>query len=87
MIAPTYPSTALAEPMDSQAKIKRECGSSMRTENLNMNSNESPFPQQLYEMLESASKESFEDVVSWEPRGRSFVVRKPQKFATDVLPM
>eukprot|EP00549_Striatella_unipunctata_P013132 CAMPEP_0118710168 /NCGR_PEP_ID=MMETSP0800-20121206/23181_1 /TAXON_ID=210618 ORGANISM="Striatella unipunctata, Strain CCMP2910" /NCGR_SAMPLE_ID=MMETSP0800 /ASSEMBLY_ACC=CAM_ASM_000638 /LENGTH=217 /DNA_ID=CAMNT_0006614219 /DNA_START=104 /DNA_END=757 /DNA_ORIENTATION=+ len=45
-----------------------------------------PFPMILYYMLMHVSKEGFEEVVSWQPHGRCFVVHKPRKFAEEILP-
>ena len=82
MIAPAVPPTALPMESTDQAKVMPE---TMSRKNIKANE-ESDFPQRLYKMLECASEESFDDVISWEPSGRSFMVRKPQKFATEVMP-
>ncbi len=41
-----------------------------------------PFPLKLHDMLNSTSAEGMEDVVSWQPHGRCFVVHKPKEFVT-----
>ncbi len=67
--------------------IRLGCGDSLtRNTKTTSSAKDGNFPQKLYKMLESASKESFEDVISWEPNGRSFVVRDTDKFAKEVLP-
>ena len=45
------------------------------------------FPNQLYKMLQEASHSdnSFEDIVSWLPHGRSFMVHKPHKFTDEIM--
>ena len=43
------------------------------------------FPTKLYEMLAQASAEGFDDIVSWQPHGRAFLVRKPASFVSDVM--
>ena len=43
------------------------------------------FPTKLYEMLSQASKEGFDDIVSWQPHGRAFLVRKPSSFVSDIM--
>ena len=48
------------------------------------------FPTKLYEMLIKASDDdsldAFEDIVSWQPHGRCFIVRNPKKFVAYVMP-
>ncbi|KAG7355496.1 HSF-type DNA-binding protein [Nitzschia inconspicua] len=39
-----------------------------------------PFPMKLHAMLEGVRQEGLEDVCSWQPHGRSFVVRNPKEF-------
>lgn len=48
-------------------------------------SSNTPFPIKLHQMLEGVEKEGLEDVVSWQPHGRCFVVHKPNQFK-DLLP-
>lgn len=43
------------------------------------------FPGKLYEMLAQASEEGCDDIVSWLPHGRSFLVRKPEDFVSEVM--
>jgi len=43
------------------------------------------FPNKLYEMLFEASKLGFEDIISWQPHGRAFLVRKADAFVTEVM--
>lgn len=45
-----------------------------------------PFPEKLYKMLQEADKVGFEDVVSWQPHGRCFVVHQPKRFVAEILP-
>jgi HSF-type DNA-binding len=45
-----------------------------------------PFPVKLFAMLELIEADGLGDVVSWQPHGRCFVVRKPAAFSTGVLP-
>lgn len=48
-----------------------------------------PFPQKLYEMLdhvESASEPGLAEIISWQPHGRCFLVRKPKDFTNIILP-
>ena len=43
-----------------------------------------PFPVQLYILLES---NEHEDIISWQPSGRSFFLHKPQDFVDSVMPL
>lgn len=44
-----------------------------------------PFPIKLHEMLEAISQDGLENVISWQPHGRCFVLRKPKDFI-ELLP-
>jgi len=39
-----------------------------------------PFPLKLHDMLNATSAAGMEDIVSWQPHGRCFVVHKPKEF-------
>lgn len=39
-----------------------------------------PFPMKLHAMLEGVVREGLEDLCSWQPHGRAFVVHKPKEF-------
>ena len=45
-----------------------------------------PFPERLYTMLSQVENEGFEDVVSWQPHGRCFIVHQPKRFVEEVMP-
>lgn len=45
-----------------------------------------PFPDRLYDMLAQAHVQGFEDIVSWQPHGRAFIVRNAGRFVDEVLP-
>jgi hypothetical protein len=45
-----------------------------------------PFPIKLHEMLEGMADNGSQDVVSWQPHGRSFRVHQPEVFARDIMP-
>lgn len=44
-----------------------------------------PFPLKLHEMLEAIQQDSLDNVISWQPHGRCFVLRKPKEFI-EMLP-
>jgi len=44
------------------------------------------FPDVLYEMLEAAQKEGFDDIVSWLPDGKTFRVHQKLDFVQDIMP-
>ena len=46
----------------------------------------SPFPQRLHEMLETVENDNQENMISWQPHGRSFLIHKPEVFARQILP-
>eukprot|EP00934_Nitzschia_sp_Nitz4_P001601 Nitzschia sp. Nitz4//scaffold9_size221794//158959//159921//NITZ4_001368-RA/size221794-processed-gene-0.339-mRNA-1//-1//CDS//3329561067//1601//frame0 len=45
-----------------------------------------PFPIKLHEMLDAVIREGKEDIVSWQPHGRCFLVHKPKEFV-ELLPI
>lgn len=45
------------------------------------------FVERVYTMLEDAKAESFEDIVGWEPDGKSFKVHKTTEFEETIQPM
>ncbi|KAL7560150.1 hypothetical protein ACA910_013161 [Epithemia clementina (nom. ined.)] len=46
-----------------------------------------PFPMQLHDMLQHADIRGFDNIVSWQPHGRAFLVHDPQRFVSEVMPM
>jgi hypothetical protein len=47
----------------------------------------SPFPMVLHTMLNLAKSDKFEDIVSWQPHGRCFLVHDQERFVKEVMPM
>lgn len=45
-----------------------------------------PFPEKLFELLESASEQGLDEIIGWQPHGRCFVVHKPKEFVEVVMP-
>lgn len=45
-----------------------------------------PFPARLFNMLESAAMEGLDEIVSWQPHGRSFLVHDKASFVKVMLP-
>ena len=45
-----------------------------------------PFPEKLHFMLSRVESEGLSDIVSWQPHGRCFIVRKPKEFVTEIMP-
>ncbi len=45
-----------------------------------------PFPLKLHELLEKVEEEGHQQIVSWQPHGRAFVVREPKTFVADLMP-
>ena len=46
-----------------------------------------PFPWKLHDMLERVDVDGYEQIVSWQPHGRSFMVHKPDAFVETVMPV
>ena len=46
-----------------------------------------PFPMQLYDMLQHADTRGFNNIVSWQSHGRAFLVHQPQRFVKEVMPL
>jgi HSF-type DNA-binding len=44
------------------------------------------FPFKLHKMLQEATVEEFEEVVSWQPHGRAFRVHDRETFIRDIMP-
>lgn len=44
-----------------------------------------PFPLKLHELLERAEEEGLNDIVSWQPHGRAFIVHQPKTFVTGIM--
>jgi hypothetical protein len=52
-----------------------------------MNRGEQNFPVKLHYMLNELEKDGMDDIVSWQPHGRCFLVHKQQQFVEQVLPL
>jgi hypothetical protein len=58
------------------------------TQSSNMsNGGEQNFPVKLHYMLNELEKDGMDDIVSWQPHGRCFLVHKQQQFVDHVLPL
>jgi hypothetical protein len=58
------------------------------TQSSNMgNGGEQNFPVKLHYMLNELEKDGMDDIVSWQPHGRCFLVHKQQQFVEQVLPL
>lgn len=44
------------------------------------------FPEKLHEMLSVVGSEGVDEVVSWLPHGRCFMVRKKRDFVEEIMP-
>lgn len=44
------------------------------------------FPFKLYRMLAEAEEENNEDIVSFDAKGKCFMIHKPREFVTDIMP-
>ena len=46
-----------------------------------------PFPMILHGIIEMCEANNFEDIISWQPHGLAFKIRKPKKFREIILPI
>jgi HSF-type DNA-binding len=44
------------------------------------------FPMRLHEVLNDVESDGLEQIISWAPHGRCFMIHRPQDFVTKVLP-
>ena len=44
------------------------------------------FPMKLHEVLEQVELDDLAHVISWQPHGRCFIIRKPKEFVDHVMP-
>lgn len=51
------------------------------------NRGEENFPVKLHYMLTELENDGMDDIVSWQPHGRCFLVHKQQRFVEQVLPL
>lgn len=73
-------------------KTKREKTAGDTTDDATSNSEQPvlnkmkfPFPWKLYTLLEDAKKQKKEDIVSWDPDGKSFKVHKKREFSEQIM--
>jgi len=57
---------------------------SKKTKNAPRGGVTTPFPVKLHNILQ---KNIHDDIISWQPHGRSFLLRKPKDFVTEVMPL
>jgi hypothetical protein len=50
-------------------------------------SGEESFPYKLHYMLTELETDGMDDIVSWQPHGRCFLVHKQKEFVEQVLPL
>ena len=43
------------------------------------------FPMRLHRLLQDATKFGFEDIICWQPGGKSFKVNHPERFAAEIM--
>ena len=76
----TSSSPVYAEAEDAPSKEKSSAAASTSS-----SSNKSSFPKKLYQLLEDAEENGFDDVVSWMPQGHAFIVRNPKEFTDNIM--
>ena len=45
-----------------------------------------PFPLKLYQMLDDAERQGYDNIVSWVPEGNGFIIYNPKELTNTVLP-
>jgi hypothetical protein len=69
-------------------KGEERTGNLLIEEHTSMNRRgEQNFPVKLHYMLNELEKDGMDDIVSWQPHGRCFLVHKQQQFVEQVLPL
>lgn len=48
---------------------------------------EQNFPVKLHGLLDNLEEDGLENVMGWQPHGRSFVVRDQKRFVEEILPL
>ncbi len=88
MMTTSAPSLDISEPHSPLCPSKQEEEShSQTTEDSSCcKINALPFPWQLHSVLEAASKEGFDHIVSWLEDNRSFKVHRPELFVKHIIP-
>jgi hypothetical protein len=51
------------------------------------NPGEENFPVKLHYMLTELETDGMDDIISWQPHGRCFLVRKQHQFVEEMLPL
>eukprot|EP00339_Tiarina_fusa_P001822 CAMPEP_0117019568 /NCGR_PEP_ID=MMETSP0472-20121206/14998_1 /TAXON_ID=693140 ORGANISM="Tiarina fusus, Strain LIS" /NCGR_SAMPLE_ID=MMETSP0472 /ASSEMBLY_ACC=CAM_ASM_000603 /LENGTH=309 /DNA_ID=CAMNT_0004724567 /DNA_START=57 /DNA_END=986 /DNA_ORIENTATION=+ len=46
-----------------------------------------PFPCKVYDMLEDAASQGFDDIVAWNSEGNGFMVHNKDKFTKEIIPL
>ncbi|KAG7340891.1 HSF-type DNA-binding protein [Nitzschia inconspicua] len=81
--AATFPHAKATTATSTGTSSKDEDSSSQ--DNAISSTHKLPFPWKLHKLLEHAEKEGYQDIISWEPDGKSFRVHKPSQFCESVL--
>ena len=45
-----------------------------------------PFPIRLHQVLDKVENDGLDDIISWQPHGRCFVIHQPKQFVQYVMP-
>jgi hypothetical protein len=71
---------------DDEASIDDQSNMSNTATTAATNSATAAFPFKLRDMLNTAEREGFSHIVSWELNGQAFKVHRPVEFVSDVMP-
>ena len=79
---PIAPTTVEHEYHDFSKLTEKDVSNSSALPNSDQN-----FPVKLHYMLSEIGKDGMDDIVSWQPHGRCFVVHKQKEFVEKILPL
>jgi hypothetical protein len=74
------------QPLSAPAGAAVSAAATSKEDKESMSTAKIPFPWKLHTLLERASDEDFEDIVSWEAGGKAFRVHKPKEFCDTIMP-
>lgn len=69
-----------------KSQSKNGNSNSSNNSNMNLNCNIVSFPLRLQRMLDKLESQGEDDIISWLPHGRAFLVHSPERFTSELMP-